>query len=62
MKFRALILGAILMIVSCKNKTTSTVDYSKETLEVITSAYPENISKVFDANGGIDKWELFEIS
>lgn len=56
MKFRALILGAILMIVSCKNKTTSTVDYSKETLEVITSVYPENISKVFDAHGGIDKW------
>lgn len=43
-------------ILACKNKTTPTVDYSEESLDVTTSIYPENISKVFDAHGGLDKW------
>lgn len=43
-------------IFACKNKTTPTVDYSEESLDVTTSIYPENISKVFDAHGGLDKW------
>lgn len=66
-----------LTLVSCKQdvKTTDTktetptetsTDYSKETLDVSTTVYPENITKIFNAHGSIDKWNklgalVFEI-
>jgi hypothetical protein len=46
----------LLSLFNCKNKTTPSVDYSEENLNVTTSVYPENISKVFKAHGGIDAW------
>lgn len=58
MKIKALILVLFITIISCKNKTTLTVDYSEEKLDVTTSIYPENISKIFDAHGGIDTWNI----
>ena len=48
-----------LFMISCK-KDTKTVDYNKENLDVTTSIYPENVSKIFEAHGGIDAWNSFE--
>lgn len=53
-----------LMLFSCKSEvkkeTISETDYSKETLDVTTSIYPENISKVFEAHGGLDNWNQMQ--
>lgn len=57
MKIRTLTLALFILTITCKNKTESTVDYTKETLDVTTSIYPENINKVFEAHGGLDIWE-----
>lgn len=57
----ALMMFSILVFFSCKDKATDdpteTVDYSEETLNVTTSIYPENITKVFDAHGGLEQWK-----
>ncbi|MBP0905842.1 DUF6503 family protein [Mariniflexile gromovii] len=50
------LLVTILAIVSCKDSKKETTNYSEEHLDVTTSIYPENISKVFEAHGGIDAW------
>jgi len=55
MKNSILLLVAI-SIFACKNKTTPTVEYSDENLDVTTSIYPENITKIFKAHGGLDRW------
>lgn len=48
------------MFSSCKtdkkNEPVQSVDYSEENLDITTSTYPENITKVFNAHGGIDTW------
>ncbi|MEM5566072.1 DUF6503 family protein [Psychroserpens sp. AS72] len=60
MKLPSLLLITLLVFTSCKdNKTTNNVEsinYSEEKLDVTTSVYPENISNIFDAHGGIDAW------
>ena len=53
---KIILLALAVSIFACKNKTTPTIDYSEENLDVSTSIYPENISKVFKAHGGIDNW------
>lgn len=54
----------LIVIVSCKDKTaepkTETESYIEEELDVTTSVYPENLTKVFDAHGGIDAWNEME--
>ncbi|WGD33904.1 DUF6503 family protein [Olleya sp. YS] len=64
MKRIPFVLLIALLFISCKNDTTSKTeidtDYSKETLNVTTSIYPENITKVFDAHGGIDVWNTMQ--
>lgn len=57
---RILFLSLIVLIFSCKNKTAPTIDYSEETLDVTTSVYPENITKIFDAHGSLDKWNTMK--
>lgn len=56
--FYLLILMAIM--VSCKDKTSETTTDSEadteEELDTLTSVYPDNIIKVFDAHGGLDTW------
>ncbi|MDG1729610.1 MAG: hypothetical protein P8K68_04330 [Algibacter sp.] len=49
-------LALAISVLACKNKTTPAIDYSQETLDVTTSIYPENITKVFGAHGGLDTW------
>ncbi len=52
----------VMTVVACKknNKVESTVieEISKE--DVTTSIYPENVTKVFNAHGGIDKWNTMK--
>jgi hypothetical protein len=60
MKLTSLLCIVLLVFTSCKdNKKTEpveSIDYSEEKLDVTTSTYPENISNVFNAHGGIDAW------
>ena len=58
------ITGLILMmfiIVSCKDKkseeTTPEETSTEVTTEVETPTYPENLTQVFEAHGGLDKWK-----
>jgi hypothetical protein len=60
MKIISLILMLFIVVASCKKKTTPIVDYSEEKLDITTSIYPENISKVFEAHGGIDNWNTMK--
>ena len=52
------ILLIALLIMTCKNepKQESTVEEEVKTEDITTSIYPESITKVFDAHGGIDNW------
>jgi hypothetical protein len=54
------LLLAIITLVSCKNNTKETQNYSEEELDITTSIYPENISKVFKAHGGLDAWSKMQ--
>lgn len=56
----------LLIVSACKNNTEQ-VDSKKtkaietpETVEVKTANYPENLVKVFNAHGGIDKWKTMK--
>ena len=55
-----LFLALTISILSCKDTKKETTDYSKENLDITTSIYPEHISKVFDAHGGIDNWNTMK--
>ena len=54
----------LLLMASCKDKTADpkieSEPYSEEELDVTTSVYPENLTQVFDAHGGIDAWNEME--
>jgi len=64
MKLKLLILFVLVLALSCKeNKNSNTVedvDYRNEELDLTTSIYPDNISKVFDAHGGLDRWKQMQ--
>ena len=51
-----------ILISSCENKpkTESTIIETIEVEDITTSIYPENITKVFDAHGGIDNWNKMQ--
>ncbi|QCE42058.1 DUF6503 family protein [Psychroserpens sp. NJDZ02] len=53
-----------LLFISCKNETKTTTEKASElpkaTTVVAKSNYPENISKVFEAHGGIDNWNQMQ--
>ena len=59
MKNQLLVLALLIIVTACKQETKPVVneDYSKTTLDVTTSIYPENLTKVFNAHGGIDAWK-----
>lgn len=61
MKHYASILLLLIVFTACKQETKSVIntDYSKENLDVTTSLYPEKLTNVFKAHGGIDKWNTF---
>jgi len=49
----------MVIIFSCK-QNDKTKEYKKEILEVPTSIYPKNISKVFEAHGGLTNWNALQ--
>lgn len=53
---KMILLALVVSAYACKNKTETITNYSEETLEVTTSIYPENISKIFEAHGGLEAW------
>lgn len=62
MKKITFVLLLAILIVSCKNetKTDSTIIEAVEKEDITTSIYPESITKVFDAHGGIDNWNKMQ--
>jgi len=58
MKKTLLLAVLSLALFNCKQETKSN-NYKDETLDVTTSIYPEHISKIFDAHGGVDRWNTF---
>ncbi|AUC80853.1 DUF6503 family protein [Lacinutrix sp. Bg11-31] len=64
MKNYSVAIALLLIVTACKqNKSPEpviTIDYKKEVLDVTTSIYPENLTKVFNAHGGIDAWETMK--
>ena len=57
MKKLLLLVAVATLFVACKNevKTVTEIEELKPE-DITTSVYPENITKVFDAHGGIDNW------
>lgn len=51
-----LVLLAVFFFLACKGEKKESTTYMDESLDVTTSIYPENITKVFETHGGIDKW------
>jgi len=51
----------VLLVFACKQKSNpvNDIDYSEVDLEVTTSIYPENMTKVFNAHGNLDQWNSF---
>jgi hypothetical protein len=62
MKRITYLLVLAILITGCKNepKQESTVIDEVKTEDIITSIYPESITKVFDAHGGIDHWNKMQ--
>ena len=60
MKIKFLSAFLVIALISCKNEKKETTKYSKENLDVTTSIYPENLSKIFDAHGGLDTWNTMK--
>jgi hypothetical protein len=59
MKKTAVLLLTVALMFSCKQET-KTNDYKNETLDVTSTIYPENISKIFKAHSGIDHWNAMQ--
>jgi len=62
MKKIAHLLVLAILITACKNDTKkeSTEVEEVKTEDITTSIYPEDITKVFDAHGGIDNWNKMQ--
>lgn len=57
MKKLLLLFTAATLSVACKNEVKTVTDIKDiKPEDITTSVYPENITKVFDAHGGIDNW------
>ena len=59
MKKLSLITVSLLTLIACKQEA-KVENYKDVDLDVTTSVYPEPISKIFDAHGGIDAWNAME--
>ena len=59
MKKIALLIFILLGVLSCKQESKST-SINEETNEIVSKAYPEAVSKIFDAHGGITAWNEFK--
>ncbi|MCB0462471.1 MAG: DUF6503 family protein [Flavobacteriaceae bacterium] len=59
MKRIVLTIFCLISLIACKQEQSSE-DYKNAELNITTSIYPETISKMFDAHGGIDAWNTME--
>ncbi len=59
MKKTILLSLSLIALISCKQSEEKPA-YQNEDLNITTSVYPENITKVFKAHGGIDAWNTME--
>lgn len=61
MKKLTFVLILLVTISSCKDKKTETEmpkdDMSEQPMESAKPAYPDNLTKIFDAHGGLDTWK-----
>jgi hypothetical protein len=60
MKLQTLLLIVLVFMCSCKEKTAEINDTSKNDSVIAETIYPENLSKVFDAHGGLDLWKQMQ--
>ena len=62
MKNTLLVLFLLITITNCKNNANEKGLEIEEIVmdDISTSIYPENITKVFDAHGGIDQWNKMQ--
>ncbi|WP_299224670.1 DUF6503 family protein [uncultured Psychroserpens sp.] len=65
MKYKSLFLLMMLTVfASCKNtkdeEVVKSIDYSETELNITTSVYPEHITKVFEAHGGLETWRKMQ--
>jgi hypothetical protein len=62
MKKVALSLLLVVLITACKNETKikSTIIEAVKIEDITASIYPESITRVFDAHGGIDNWNKMQ--
>tara|TARA_B100000508_G_C11416076_1_gene255814 strand:+ start:48 stop:836 length:789 start_codon:yes stop_codon:yes gene_type:complete len=59
MKKPLIIALSLIAFISCKEES-KTVHYKGAELNITTPIYPEAVTKIFDAHGGIDAWNMFE--
>jgi len=59
MKKPLIITLSLIAFISCKEES-KTINYKGAELNISTTIYPETVTKIFDAHGGIDAWNTFE--
>lgn len=60
MKIKLLAVITLIVFSSCKDDKTKpieSIDYSETELDITTSTYPEAVTKIFNAHGGLDTWK-----
>jgi len=60
MKLAVFLLSVSMICLSCKEKTSENTTESRNESQVTKAVYPESISKVFDAHGGLDLWKQMQ--
>ncbi len=60
MKLTVFFLSVSMICFSCKEKTAETNDTPKNDSVIAGTIYPENLSKVFDAHGGLAMWKQMQ--
>jgi hypothetical protein len=59
MKNILLIVMCLFALMACKQES-KTIDYKDVELNISTTIYPETMSKILDAHGGIDAWNTMQ--
>ena len=61
---KLIILALALSFLNCKQdqkkEVEKNINYEEENLDVSTSTYPENMTRIFDAHGGLDLWKSYK--
>ena len=60
MKLVVLLLSVSIICLSCKEKISESTTESQNEPQVAKVVYPENLSKVFEAHGGLDLWKQMQ--